>query len=491
MHKKKLLYLIAILFWTTLSISPYAYAEEIPVLTWERGQVQNIILGQGKSSESWDLYLKSNYGQILRATKSLANEANYYVYSLSIPSNFPISGYVIEAKNISGEIKQVAGVQVVEKISTEITRTPIELFIVLIGISYYFFLLNYSKNREISLHEISSNTEQQNAFKNSILNRLQRQVQKTGKQSLLRILLSEELKFDYKYASTVNIVGILGILTLTALQFSQGNWTFAGTGFVAICLLLGNISITYGILMMLLSMLFLVLNIALTKTFSEILSIMVISSIFTLPNLYNQFLSKIFNNSSSAKIKFKIYPFLSAIIASLAAYQLLLVFESLNPNQILLGYSKEMATFCLFVIFASKNLQNFRQLQSTEIVKIIRSIGPLISLITSIFISSIVYIWTSNLILFAVAFLTTILILSSNWLQFNFSKKVNFRSVEPLYVLIVILVVILSTYFSVNVLPMDVINQSHLGLFLIFFLDLLLAIYLMFSKTQSEVIEKI
>ena len=168
---KKLIYSLLIFYAVTLFNSNTAYAEEIPVLTWERGQVQNVVLGQGDTSGSWDLYLKSNNGQRLKASKSFANEGNYYVYSLSIPKDFPISGYVIEAVNVTGEIKQVAGVQVVEKISTEITRTPFELFLVLIGISFFLYLLNFSKNRKISLYELDSNAEQQNKFQNVILNK--------------------------------------------------------------------------------------------------------------------------------------------------------------------------------------------------------------------------------------------------------------------------------------------------------------------------------
>ena len=488
---KKNKFSFLIFFAAMLLNTPTAHAEEIPVLTWERGQVQNIVLGQGDSNATWDLYLKTNNGQSLKATKSLANEGNYFVYSLSIPSDFPISGYVIEAKNLSGEIKQVAGVQIVEKISTEITRTPFELFLVLIGISYLFYLLNFSKNRTISLYEFASNVEQQNKLQNSILNKMQIQIQKSGKQSLLRILLSEELKFDYRFASTINFVGLLGILTLSALQFLQGNWTLASTGFIALCLVLGNLSITYGIAMMLISMLFLVLNIESTKTIAEILSILVISSIFTLPNIYNQLLSKILDDTNSTKIQSRVNPLLSAFISALSSYQLLLIFESLSPNQIFLGYLKETVAICLFVIFTSKNVNLFRQNEVTETINIVRSISPVNSLLAAVFIASTVYVWTTNLILFAATFLSSLLILSTNWLKFNFSKKLNLRVLEPAFVLLVILAFTFSIYFTINVLPMDVINRSHFAILLIFFFDLLLAIYLMFSKTKTEEIEKI
>ena len=488
--KTKILLTFLITLFLASNFMVKASAEEIPVLIWERGQVQNVVLGQGESSGSWDLYLQSNNGQRIKASKSFANEGNYYVYSLLLPADFPISGYVIEAVNVSGEIKQVAGVQVVEKISTEITRTPFELFLVLIGISFFLYLLNFSKNRKISLYEFDSNAEQQNKFQNVILNKIQIQIQKSGKQSLLKILLSEEMKFDYKFASISNIVGLLGILTLSAMQFSQGNWTLASVGLIVLCLVLGNLFITYGTAMMLVSMLFLVLNIASTKTFAEILSILAISSIFTLPNLYNQFLSKILDYTDATKLQSRINPFLSAIIAAFSSYQLFLVFESLNPNQILLGYSKEIIAICLFAVFTLKNLRIFRQNRIIETIDIVRSISPVTSLLTAILIASTVYVWTTNLILFTVSLFTSLVILSSNWLKFNFSRRLHFRSLEPGYVLIAILAVTLSVYFSINVLPMDVINRSHFAILLILMFNLFLAIYLVFSETKAEMTEK-
>ena len=490
-NRRNILLISLLIFFATLLLSSsIAHAEEIPVLTWERGQVQNVVLGQGDTSGSWDLYLTANNGQSLKASKSFANEGNYYVYSLSIPTDFPISGYVIEAVNLSGEIKQVAGVQVIEKISTEITRTPFELFLVLIGISYFFYLMNFSKNRKISIYEFDSNAKQSNKFQNKILNKAQIQIQKSGRQSLLKILLSEEMKVDFKFASTINIIGLFGILTLSSMQFAHSNWTLASVGLIALCLVLGNLSITYGIAMMLVSILFLVLNIASTKTFAEILSILVISSIFTLPNIYNQFLFSILDVTDSTKLQARINPFLSAFIAAFSSYQLLMIFESLNPNQIFLGYSKEIIAICMFAIFAFKNLLIFRRSQIIETVNVVRSISPVNSILTSIFIASIVYIWTTNLILFVSSFIMSLLILSFSWLKFNLSNKLHVRSLEPEYALITISVVILSVYLSTNVLPMDVINRSHFALLLIFLLNLFLAIYLIFSETQTEVNEK-
>ena len=463
-----------------------ANAEEIPVLIWERGQVQNIVLGQDLSSESWEIKLKSIDGVILGSSKSLTNNDNFLVYSFSIPDNFPTNGYVVEAQDLNGNIKQVAGVQIVEKISNEITRAPFELFLLLLGVSTFFYLLIFSKNRKVKINEFISEDPSNSKNFNILQQKLYFQIQKNNQQSLFKILLLDELKIDFKFAKFTNLFGILGISLIIFLQFSKENWIFGNISIVVLVLLIGNLSISYGLVVMSLSLLFSILNVSLTKTFAEVLAFFVISSFFVAPNLYNQFIFKVTAYQVSQKIDAIKVSIVSALVSALGAYQILLLHESLTQATIFLGISKEAIAFSLFVFLLFKNLRILMRQLYFEEFEIVRAIGPLNSFFSASFIGAVTYIWTTNQILSLISVISSFFILSSSWIRLDFSTNSRLKQPSLIYSLALIFAMTISIYLATTSLPLDVINRSHLNILLIFPLDLLLAFYLLISNPITQ-----
>jgi hypothetical protein len=91
---KKVIALAALLF-VVLPIS--ASAAEIPFLTWERGQLQEVVLGGQAASENWRVELQGNGITGLELKKSSLNPQGFAVYSLVIPEDTPLGGYSIVA----------------------------------------------------------------------------------------------------------------------------------------------------------------------------------------------------------------------------------------------------------------------------------------------------------------------------------------------------------------------------------------------------------
>lgn len=472
-----------------LNFSQVAYAEEIPVLSWERGQVQNIVLGQGDSDDNWRVYLKSTDGRVLEGTKSLTNQANFVVYSISIPKNFPISGYVVEAENSNGQTKQVAGIQIIEIQAKEITRAPIELFLILLGLSLYFYFLNKSKGTTVNLvSKIQTLSNRQTIF-NRIPERFKFQLTNESKQSLSKVLLLEEMHFDSKYSTATFFSGMAGIFLISVLQFQNGFWLTGNSIVLLICFMLGNSSITYGLLMSLISLSYLFLNISYAKNLGDILSFLIVSSIFILPNFYNRFLMYFLDKTHIDSDSFEIRKFIGALIASISSYQLLLAFESLNTLILLPNNFKEYLTGSLFGFFILKNFIFCSFEVYVEEFNVTRSIGPAFSIILGFFISSTVYLWTTNLLISAISGIVCLLIFTSNWLNFSIPHKLKLTLANSYFILFALIVSILSIYLATQVLPLDVINKAHLGILLVFPVDLILAFYLYLAQPPSLRVE--
>jgi hypothetical protein len=137
------------------SLSQSAFAENIPILIWERGQTQNVVLGAGTSNQEWKIYLVSDQKSRLPFTSSIKNKDGFYVYSIDLSDSLRLGGYVIEAISAQGESKQVAGIQIIAPAVKAITRVPNELLFLLSGFSLFLFLLNQIKVRGIAISNLT------------------------------------------------------------------------------------------------------------------------------------------------------------------------------------------------------------------------------------------------------------------------------------------------------------------------------------------------
>ena len=133
-----------LLAFASLLIAPsISHAEEIPILTWERGKEQNIVLGGQTAQSHWDIYLVDSTNKVsLHFAQSVANSKGFIVYSVVLPDTAPLGAYHLEAKGKDGTDKVVAGVQIIARAYYTITQIPTDLR--LLFIFYALFTSTFS-----------------------------------------------------------------------------------------------------------------------------------------------------------------------------------------------------------------------------------------------------------------------------------------------------------------------------------------------------------
>lgn len=110
---KKLLSLLFLSLFSVLSI-PSAHALDIPILTWERGKVQNIVVGNASQQKNWTIKLLSERDAVVTFKPSKVNSNGFIVYSGDLPSDLPLGQYsVIVFGDGSGGGTQISQVRVI------------------------------------------------------------------------------------------------------------------------------------------------------------------------------------------------------------------------------------------------------------------------------------------------------------------------------------------------------------------------------------------
>ena len=124
--------IIALLF------SPVAAsAFDIPLLTWERGREQQVVLGGGAYTQKWIVTLEGNGVEAKTFSASAKNEAGYVVYSLVIPEDFPTGAYSIVTNGEGSPRTVVAGINLIEAQTRTVASNLFDLTLI---IAIFIFL---------------------------------------------------------------------------------------------------------------------------------------------------------------------------------------------------------------------------------------------------------------------------------------------------------------------------------------------------------------
>ena len=124
--KAAALLLIALLFAPTA-----AQALDIPLLTWERGREQQVVLGGGAYANSWVLTLEGNGAAHLIFMPSAKNAAGYIVYSVAIPADFPTGPYSVVTVGKGSPRTVVAGVNLIEQQTHTVAANLFDLTLII------------------------------------------------------------------------------------------------------------------------------------------------------------------------------------------------------------------------------------------------------------------------------------------------------------------------------------------------------------------------
>jgi hypothetical protein len=110
MNKVKL---VALTLLAMLAIPYAAVAADIPLLTWERGRQQQVVIAEGDLNRDWSVTLEGNGQDPLSFVGSSKDAKGYVVHSISIPDDFPIGSYTIVTLQNGEDRKIIAGVRLI------------------------------------------------------------------------------------------------------------------------------------------------------------------------------------------------------------------------------------------------------------------------------------------------------------------------------------------------------------------------------------------
>lgn len=114
--------------------APTSSAADIPLLTWERGKEQNLVLGGKTLINNWKITLNADGKESLAFSRSSINASGFIVYYVQIPKDFPLGVYTIQTEGSNSPKTTVAGVNVIQLLTYNIVQMPGELlFLVVIA----------------------------------------------------------------------------------------------------------------------------------------------------------------------------------------------------------------------------------------------------------------------------------------------------------------------------------------------------------------------
>jgi len=257
---KNRVYFTSILFLLLNFVSQSASAFDFQVFTWERGKIQQVILGETKRGTDWKVEMVGEGIEPIKFLASAQNDAGYYVFTAEIPSDTPLGAYSIEATGDDGPKRIIAGISLIE-IATYDIRKSVDLTIV-VGLLTFLTVtfsslraLKYSRLRPVTIKdpviEIDGDKKRIQKLVSSILN-FRARLTNGVNPSLLRHLLSQEsellLRF-FKFAYYLfPVVGIsLGIISGLDAQ-SEGGFENTNLLFFFLIVLVGLIDAFSGIM---------------------------------------------------------------------------------------------------------------------------------------------------------------------------------------------------------------------------------------------------
>jgi hypothetical protein len=144
---KKFLILIAALFF----ISPTANAAttlNVPLLTWEAGKQQVVVLGGPGSNGAWKMQFEGENIDPLEFKQTRRDGKGAYLYTLDLPKDLTPGAYVVQAVEEDGTKTIVAGIQVKIRETYRITQIPSDLKLlamILVGLTAIFSVIRSRK----------------------------------------------------------------------------------------------------------------------------------------------------------------------------------------------------------------------------------------------------------------------------------------------------------------------------------------------------------
>lgn len=231
-------------------LTPAAIALEVPLLTWERGRVQQVVLGGGAYANKWKVSMEGNGANPVIFSSSTRNSAGYIVYSAEIPRNQPLGAYSIITYAEGSPKTVVAGVSLVQTQTRTATSSFLDLSLIIALFSLLTSILLTLRSPKYKFFKFQQSQELpdpilSNDSKFRLMNGpqvLRRNTLIELRKSVFSFLLSQEGELIYRISRP--LYGFMPIIGLIAGSIAgieiQRNGGIAATGlgvFVGVLLL--------------------------------------------------------------------------------------------------------------------------------------------------------------------------------------------------------------------------------------------------------------
>ena len=133
--KNRLLLPLALAFGVLLSTP--ASALDIPLLTWEQGKSQSVVLGGPTASENWQVSLVAASGVSEPFRASSINDGGFRVYTIDVNTSQAEGRYTVETQGPGSSRNVVSEVLIVPAERYEVPRAPYDLLFILLFLALF------------------------------------------------------------------------------------------------------------------------------------------------------------------------------------------------------------------------------------------------------------------------------------------------------------------------------------------------------------------
>ena len=406
-----------------LGLAP-ASAQDIPLLTWEKGKVQSVVLGGGESSNGWKVYLKSKENQAIELSGSTANENGFIVYSLNVPRDLSPGAYSVITKADDGPETLVAAVQIIEMQRYEITKIPGDLLFILFALALWFTALGALRAdtyRKVSLlystgpKERYLNGEPSEDYIEYVhkfvpFEKLRIQIYEQIPDSFFKVLLKSDSKGLHSHLPwvwavlpglTLLLGGYFGFATSNSSEFDISGGAVAL--FIAVTFF-GSLDIFSGLIA---AVSFFAIRVWLMPEFSvsAVVSTISISFLFFLPALISAYFSSLVSGKIKGQLSNSVSTFIFNWVSPFVmVHFFFLVYRSINGST---QSTFSLEVFLISAVWAARFLESIlstqrvsKKTKSNAAEQVDLTIGRLVSpgstVSTYLFLAILMYIWTSN-----------------------------------------------------------------------------------------------
>jgi hypothetical protein len=146
--KNKLLFCVALAF--GIHFANPANALDIPLLTWEQGKSQSVVLGGPTASEKWQVSLVAASGVSTNFRASNLNKGGFRVYTIDLSDSQAKGRYTIETQGPGSPANVVSEVLIVSAENYEVPRAPFDLLFILLFLGIFISIaVSIRRNRTV------------------------------------------------------------------------------------------------------------------------------------------------------------------------------------------------------------------------------------------------------------------------------------------------------------------------------------------------------